>query len=199
MTQSPQPEHGHDIARPGAAVAQGIECGDARTQKGGGLDKRQVGRHERNPAGGRNQILGVAAVEGHTSDLSADARKKVAPAAVVAVAAMAGVPADSDLLARLPSQDISTNRIDHARDFMAWNTGILNTRKMSLFRERVTVADPARVHLDSHRSRSGLWYWPLDNFKSPARAGNLSDSHDSHVVFLPDSDSRLRRMIAAGE
>ena len=63
VAEAAQAEHGDDVARPGAAVPQGVERGEAGAHQRGRLDGRQVGGHQRDRAGGGDHVLAVAAVD----------------------------------------------------------------------------------------------------------------------------------------
>src|SRR5262245_41864735 len=82
-------ENGAHVARPGAAVAERVEGGDPGTHQGSRLDRRQLGRHQRDRGGGGNHILPVAAVEGDAADLAGDAREELPAAARLAMPAIA--------------------------------------------------------------------------------------------------------------
>src|SRR5262249_2791483 len=141
VAEPAQAEHGDDIARPRAAVAQRIECGDAGAHQWGRIARRQFGGHARDCARGGDQGLAVAAVVGDAGGLPAHAREELAAAAMVTIAAIATVPPDSDPLAWLPSGDTGADRFDHSGHFVAGNSRVLNTREKALFRHRIAVAD----------------------------------------------------------
>src|SRR5262249_45923827 len=94
------------------------------THQGGGVDRRQVGRHPRHRAHGGDQVLSIAAVKSDPGDLTGDAGKELAAATVVTMSAIAAVPADTYPLARLPARDAGSDRIDYPGHLMAWDPGI---------------------------------------------------------------------------
>src|SRR5262249_47216139 len=99
MAESAQPQHGDDIAGPGPAVPQCIERGETRTHQRRRVTGRQLGGHECDGTGGGDHVLGVAAVVGDARNLAADAGEELTAATVVAIAAIAPVPADAHQLA----------------------------------------------------------------------------------------------------
>ena len=81
----------------------------------------QLRGHPRERGRGGDHVVGVAAVERDAGDLHAGlAGEEVAAAAVVAVAAVPGVPADADALAGLPPRrDVLAHGVDHADHLVA--------------------------------------------------------------------------------
>ena len=80
---------------------------------------------------------------------------KISAPALATGVVVAAVPADADTLPLLPLSNTGAYFIDDAGDFMSWNAGILNSGPAAFFREHVTVADTAGLHLDAHLSCPG--------------------------------------------
>src|ERR1700682_4003245 len=97
---------------------------------------------------------------------------------------MSAVPADANSLARSPSRDCGTDRIDEPDDFMSGYPRILNSRPRPLLDQRVTVTNATRLHLDAHPS--ALWFGNslLDQFQWPFRLRDLDRSHFFRHDFL---------------
>jgi hypothetical protein len=93
---------------------------------------------------------------------------------------MSAMPADTDALAGLPMCYTCTDCIDNTEDFMAWNSGILQTRPVAFFDHGVAVANAAGLDLDSDPPGFGLRNFAFDEFKVSARAGDLSSTHFCH-------------------
>jgi len=186
MAEPAQAEYGHEIAGPGAAVSQRVECGDAGTHQRGRLDGRQLRRQQRERAGGSDHVVPVSAVERQAGDLAGLACEEIPPTAGVAMPAMSAVPPDPYSLAWRPSGDAGANRIDHPCHLMTRNSRVLNSRKSSLFDQRIAVADAACLHLDSDRSRTRFRYRPFNEFKGPIRVRDLCNTHRRH-----NSSSRI--------
>ena len=159
----------------------------------GRLDGRQVGGHERDRAGGGDHVLAVAAVIRDAGDLAAHAGEELAAAAVVAIPAIAAVPADAHPLARLPAGDAGADRVDHPGHLMAGNPRVLNSREQPLLRERIAVADAASLHLDPHRPGTRLRDRPLHDLKRALRAGDLRNTHHRHGLSLTLGCPTVRR------
>ena len=182
VAKSAQAEHGDDIARPGAAVAQGIERGQAGTHQRGRVAGRQFGRHPRHRARRGDQVLRVAAVIGDPGDLAGHAGEELAPAAGVAMPAIAAVPADAHALAGLPVGDAGADRIDHPGHFMTGDAGVAELPDKSLLGERIAVADAACQDLDPHRRGTRFGDRPFHDFKGSVRARDLCRTHGSHDI-----------------
>jgi hypothetical protein len=100
---------------------------------------------------------------------------------------MAAVPADSDPLAGLPSDDTLADRIHHSDDFMSWDSGVFDTWKNPILYNRVAVTNPARLYLDSNRSSTWLRDFTVHDFKGSRRSRDLNCAHCWHnppVVIL---------------
>ena len=90
---------------------------------------------------------------------------------------MPTMPTNPNPLPPRPSGDAWPDGIDQSDDLMSRYTRVLNSRKRSFPDQRVAVADPAGLDLDSHRSIGWLWNLALDDFKGCIRAWNLHDAH----------------------
>jgi len=76
----------------------------------------------------RNHVFGVAAIERNSrGEQGLSAGKKLAVPAVIAITAVAAVPANADALASFPRLYPLAHAINHTNDFMSGNTRILNT------------------------------------------------------------------------
>src|SRR6185312_5037460 len=105
-------------------------------------------------------------------------------AAIIAMAAIASVPADTDALAGFELRDASADRVNHTDDFMPWHARVLNARPVAFFRERITVANAAGLNFNAHPSGRRLGNRPFDNFNRPAGAGDLRYLHFvRHKIF----------------
>jgi hypothetical protein len=130
MAESPQTDHGNDVARPGAAVAQTIEGGDPGAHERSGLLGGQLFRHQGESRRGRNHIVSIATIPGNTGDLGASLTgKKVPLTATVAITAVAAVPTNADSLANRPSGNVLANGIDEPNHLVAGNTRVLDAWK----------------------------------------------------------------------
>ena len=87
------------------------------------------------------------------------------------------MPADTGSLALLPPGDTGTDFIDDARDFVAWNTGILNPGPLAFFGEDVAVADPAGLYLDAHLPYTRLGNFAVGHLEIGTGRRNLRHSH----------------------
>jgi hypothetical protein len=98
------------------------------------------------------------------------------------------MPTYPNSLARGPSCDAWTDRIDYSRDLMAGHPRILNSREESFFGKRIAVTDTACLNLDANLSGSGLRNLAFNDFKRPIRARDLDSTHLWH------SHSIMKRM-----
>src|SRR5262249_48911462 len=116
--------------------------------------------------------------------------EEIAPSAVIAMPAIAAVPADAHPLAGLPVGNAGTDRINHPRYLMTGNPWKLNPRKKALLGERIAVADATSKNFDPDRSRGRCGDRPLNDFERTFGARDLGDTHGSHVS--PPTVSRRR-------
>ena len=101
VTESADAEDGDSVAGAGAAVAQGVEGGDAGAEQRRGVRVGEVVGDEGEGVGRGDDVVGVAAVEVDAGDGLIFAEDEVAAAAGRAVVAVAAVPAQADALAGL--------------------------------------------------------------------------------------------------
>jgi hypothetical protein len=87
------------------------------------------------------------------------------------------VPANTHALSRLPLGNSRTEFVDDARDFVTWNTGILNPGPRAIFGQRVTVTNTARLHLDAHLPRTRSRNLSFHNLEIRSGTGNLRGLH----------------------
>jgi hypothetical protein len=82
----------------------------------------------------RNHVFGVAAIERNScGEQALRAGEKLTAPAVIAITAVASVPADADALASFPRLHRLAHGIDDANDLVSWYTRILNTGPESFF------------------------------------------------------------------
>src|SRR6185436_12968835 len=152
--------------------------GDARAHQRPGLDGREAVGDRGQHAGGRDQVVGVAAVVADAGDLERHlAGHEVAAPAGLAVTAVSTVPAHAHPLADTPPGDSPAERVDDTGHLVPRRSRELDARKDPLFRDRVAVTDPARLHLDAHGSRAGRGIRRLGELEGALRAG---DAHHPH-------------------
>jgi hypothetical protein len=90
---------------------------------------------------------------------------------------MAAVPTNADALPLLPFGNACTHFIDDAGHFMPWNAGILKSGPTALYRDHITVANTAGLHLDAHVSRTRVRNLALDDLEVCSGLRNLRDFH----------------------
>src|SRR5581483_5446434 len=99
--------------------------------------------------GAGDHVVGIAAVAGEAGDKAkVQASKKFAAAAVVAIAAVAGVPADTDTVADIPALHARTDFIDNADDLVAGDARVLDAGVETVLGNGVAVADAAGLNFD---------------------------------------------------
>ena len=134
MTESANPEHTDHIAASRAAVSQRVEGRYARAHQRRAVDGREFVRHKRQRFCRRNHVFGVAAIERNSrGEQGHSAGKKLAAPAVIAITAVATVPANADALASFPRLHPLAHAINDTNDFMSRHTRILNTWPKSFF------------------------------------------------------------------
>jgi hypothetical protein len=81
-----------------------------------------------------NHVFGIPAIERNScGEQCLGAGKKFAAPAVIAITAVASVPAYPDALATLPWLHALADDVNDTNNFMSRNTGILNTWPKSFF------------------------------------------------------------------
>src|SRR5207237_126393 len=120
-----------------------------------------------------DHVLGIAAVIGDPGDLASLAGKEVTAAAVIAMPAVAAIPADTHPLASLPTRYVSTDGINHAGYFVPRNARVGDAGILSFKCERVRVTDPACRDANPDPAGRGHCQFPLDEFQL-ARCGHFS-------------------------
>src|SRR5262249_2859667 len=134
MTESANPKHSDNIASGCAAVSQRVESRYARTHQRCAVDRRELVRHNGQRLSWSNHVLSVAAIERNSrGEQVHSARKEFATPAVIAVTAVATVPANADALTRFPRLYPLAQGINGTNDFMARHTRILDTGPESFF------------------------------------------------------------------
>jgi hypothetical protein len=134
MTKSANPEHSNHIAASRAAISQGIESCNARAHQRRTVDGREFLRHKRQRLSRRNHVFPVAAIERNSrGEQGHGAGKKLAAPAVIAITAVATVPANSDALASFPRLHPFADGINDTNYFMSRYTRILDTGPESFF------------------------------------------------------------------
>ena len=184
MAEASDAEDGDDIARPGAAVAERVEGGDAGAHEGSGIDGRQFIGEQSGCGGWGDHVIGIAAVEGDTGDLVGFAGEEIAAAAGLAASTIAAVPADADALADGPGRGIGADGVDEADDFVSGNARILNPGEEAVLGEDVAVADAARLDFDADLAGARLRDIPLDEFERTLGGGDLNGAHFGHFATI---------------
>jgi len=163
-----------------ARVAQRVEDGDAGAEERGGFGGGEIVGDCRYRLGGRDHVLGVAAVVSDARNLSVFAEREVAAAAGFAGKIMASMPADSYALAGLPLRDAFADRVDAAGDFVTGDARLPDSGPMTFFHERVAMADAAGFDLDADLPASGFVDVAFDQFKVSTGLAYLDGFHAGH-------------------
>jgi hypothetical protein len=108
------------------------------------------------------------------------ARKKVSATAGVAVSAISSMPPDTDPLTFFPPDDICADRVDNSNDFMPGHPWVLKAGESPFFCERIAVAYPTCLNLDSHLSWAWLRDVAFDNLEGPIWSRDLYGTHLGH-------------------
>ena len=165
MAETAEAEDGDEIAGARAAVAQGVEGGDAGAHERRGIGGREVIGHERDADGGGDHVIRVAAIEVDAGDLVVHgAGEEIAAAAIIAMATMLSMPADADALAGFPFRNACANGVNDADDFMARDAGILDAGKQAGLGDGIAVANAAGLDFDADGAGTGLGNVAFDNF-----------------------------------
>ena len=108
------------------------------------------------------------------------AGEKVAATTVVALTALAAVPADAYAIADRPTLHTVASGIDKTDDLMARHARQRDARKHGQLGKGVAVADAAGLDLDADLAVTGLRDRTLDDLERAVGTGDLRDSHLAH-------------------
>jgi hypothetical protein len=118
------------------------------------------------------------------SDFLVLAVNELAAAAGIAGEIMTSVPSDSDPLAGLPVAYVGADGVDATGDLMSGNARVLDARPMTLFYERIAVADPAGFDLNADLVSSRIGNISFDKFEITAGLADLDGFHFWHASSL---------------
>ena len=156
MAETANAQDDDGVASVRAAVAQGVEGGDAGAQQRCGIDVAKVVGDEGDGVGGGDYVVGIATIVVDTGDLLVFAKHEVAAAAGLAVVAMAAMPAEANALAGLEDGNVGSDGIEYAGDFVAGNARKLDAGPHAQLGERIAVADPAGLNTNAYVSWTRL-------------------------------------------
>src|SRR5579885_730429 len=187
MPQAADPLNRDEISGSSAAVAQGIERGDARAHQGRRLLRGQFIGNMRKRFDRHGHELRIPAIVGDARNLQVHAGDEIAPPAPLAFAAVPAVPSDSDPISRLPRPSAFAHGVDHAGNLVAGRTRISDSGPGTFFGERIAMADAASLNPDPHPSRRRFIRAFFDWFETSAGLFHL------HLLHLHEP------LIRAGE
>jgi hypothetical protein len=143
-------------------------------------------RNERESVGRGDHEIGITAIEGDAGDQGVFAEDEVAAAAGGAVVAMTAMPAETDALPGFKEWHIGSDFIDDAGNFMAGDTGILDSRKEAQFCKNIAVAYPTGLNANAYVAGAGGGKSSLNEFKIAARRDNLAGAtrDGRHICLL---------------
>src|SRR6266542_1321414 len=186
MAEAAHAEHGDEVARARAAVAQRVVGRDARAEKRGRLYGRQGIGDPRQRDRGRDQEIGITAVVGDSGNLRRDlAGDEVPSPAGIAASAVPAVPADPDAIPHGPAGNVAAERIDRSGDLVPGNARIGDARPVSFDRQEIAVADAARLDANPDLPGTGFGHFALDRLQGCSRPGNLDRTHLRHESSSP--------------
>ncbi len=108
------------------------------------------------------------------------------------MAAMTAMPADACALGGFPLRNTRAHGIHDPDDFMAGNARILQARPMAFLDQRIAVANAAGLDFNPHPAGRWLRNVTFNDFKRPARTGDLRGTHFWHKkVLVAPKSSRL--------
>src|SRR5205807_5307519 len=141
VPETPESLDSDQIARQRAAVAEGIEGGDAGAHQRRGLGDIEGLGHPRQGLDRRDHELLVAAVVADATDLEVRAGPEVAPPARRTGAVLPAVPADANALALLPRRHAGAHLIDDTVNLVSGHSCIVYAGDDASFRHDVAVSD----------------------------------------------------------
>ena len=134
----------------------------------------------------------ISAIIADAWNFQVPAIAEISTAARETCAVLAAVPADADALSLSPPGNTRAQLINDARDFVSWNSRILNAGPITILGEHVAMTNATGLHLHaylSHRRRGNL---ALDDLEICPRPRNLSHSHWRDSDFCSCHDSSYK-------
>ena len=181
MPETADADHCNDIARPCAAVAQGVESGDPGAHQRRDLGRRPVGGNARHRFRRCDHVFAVSAVMGDAGyQRLGRAGKRVAMATRNTIAAMPAMPADSDRLTGCKSSDTRPDRVERADHLVPRHPRKGDARKQPFLGETVAVTHATRLNLDPHLAGAGFGDVAFDDLERSVRVRNLGHAHLGH-------------------
>ena len=162
-------------------MPQRVVGGDSSAQQRRRFGVLQTFRYRRQRLHGSHHVLLVSTVIADAANFQVPAIAEISAPALPTRVVLAAVPADADTLPLLPCGNTVAHFIDDACHFMSGNARILNSRPQAFFREHVTVANAAGLHLDPHLSCIRLRNLALDDLEICSGFGNLRHLHLCHL------------------
>src|ERR1700728_3414302 len=151
MPETTDAVNGNQIPRTRAAVAQGVECRETRTEQRRRADRLQLRWHAREGRSKGQHVGGISTVtrdsRGTKNHL---ASKGIAPAAAIAATTGAAVPTDTDPSTDRPSLDSRTQRVDRTNNLVSRDAGIGESGHVPFDRDRVAMTNATGVNSQSN-------------------------------------------------
>src|SRR5204862_3427902 len=123
MTEPANSEDTDHIAASRAAVSQRVERRHARAHQRCAVNGREFVGHKGQRLSRRNHVFGIAAIERNSrGEQIHSACKELATPAVIAITAVAAVPANADALTGFPWLHPLTHGINNTNYFMSRHT-----------------------------------------------------------------------------
>jgi len=96
---------------------------------------------------------------------------------------MAAMPPHADSLTWAPCGHAFAEGVDPPRDFVTWDTRILNAGPQPFFNKEVAVTNATRLHFHADLSRAGFRNFTLDEFENSASSWDLRYTHLFHTFL----------------
>ena len=87
------------------------------------------------------------------------------------------MPSQADPIPGLPERDVGAECVDASGNLVAGHARILNAGPVSLFHQRIAVADAAGLNFNAHLPAAGLRNGTLDDFKISTGLADLDGFH----------------------
>ena len=168
------------------AVAESIERRNPGAHQRRGISRGQLPGHARQRFLARNRVIRIAAIGSDARDVSGSlAGEEIPLAAIVAIAAITSIPAQTHAFAALsiPTTPGPTASTTVPTTSCPGTRGYAIPGKQPVFRNGIAVADTARLNFDPYHPRSGLGYGPLHNLKCDPLRGRPA-CRIPGIVFL---------------
>lgn len=179
MAEATDPEDGDERASARERIAKGVESGHTGAEQRARFNRVEAIGDAGDGTEWSNDIVGIAPIEMNPRNQHILAGHEVAATTRLAMAAIAAEPADANTIAHLPfGRGGISESVNDARDFVAGNSGKLDTRPDAFDGDDIAVTDAAGIDPDADLAAARIGDRAFDEFE---RTMGFRDLHNAHL------------------